>query len=479
MLWEFISKRMTMFDKSWISDTERRYTYSEMLDNARLCGKKLKQKLAVKATCCILCTNNYNTAVALLGCWYADLVPIPISINYGERHCEIIINTTKPTIIITDDSSITCKYNSFSFNISSYEFDGKINQEDECELLEDIALIMNTSGTTGSPKGAMITEEGLIQNILGIDEYFNIQCEDTILIARPLYHCAVLTGEFLISLYKGLNIVFLSGLYNPISVLKCMENEKVSVLCGTPTLFQHLVTFCKRMKKQHFVKVIVLSGECLTKEIAKQIREVFIDADIYNVYGLTEASPRVSYLKPALFDSIPESVGVGLKNTTIKIIDDLGSELSPNEHGNVCVLSPCIMKGYYRNNELTKAKIKKNWLLTGDIGYIDENGYLYILSRADDMIIKAGMNIYPKEIENALDKLPMVKENVAYGVLENGVQVIAIDVVLEEGFECSKKELMATFSHILPSYQLPNFINVVDCLTRNASGKIVRNAKMF
>lgn len=475
MLWKFISERMAMYGESWISYTEHRYTFSKVLEKARFYGEKLKQKLEAKATCAVLCNNNYNTAIALLTCWYAGMVPIPMSLNYGESHCKKIIDGTKPTIIITDDFSIVSEYDCYSFNISNCEFNGEVIRHDEFELLKDVALIMNTSGTTGNPKGAMITEEGLIQNVLGISEYFNIQVEDTILIARPLYHCAVLTGEFLISLYKGLNIVFQSGLYSPISVLKCMEQEKISVICGTPTLFQHLVTFFKRMKRQHFVKVIAISGECLTKEIAKQIREVFIDTDIYNVYGLTEVSPRVSYLMPSLFDSFPESVGVGLMNTRIKIKDNFGNELPVNQHGNVYVSSPSIMKGYYKNNELTKQKLNNNWLLSGDIGYIDENGYLYILSRADDMIIKAGMNIYPKEIENVLNKLPMIEEIVAYGVYHNGVQVIAIDVVLEEGIEFGLKELMAEFSHVLPSYQLPDFINIVDCLKRNASGKIVRN----
>ncbi len=475
MLWEFISERMALFNKHWISDTKQRYTYSEILINARIFGEKLKQELAFKSTCGILCSNNYNTALALLGSWYANLVPIPISLNYGERHCQKIIDTLEPTAIITDDFSITSKYNIYSININTFESYGEKTENYECEFLKDVALIMCTSGTTGDPKGALITETGLIKNIQGINDYFNIQCGDTILIARPLYHCAVLTGEFLISLYKGLNIVFLNGEYNPVAVLKCMEEDRISVLCGTPTLFQYLVTFYNRMKKQHYAKVIALSGECLKKELAEKIRKVFINTDIYNVYGLTEASPRVSYLEPALFDVIPESVGVGLKDTTIKIVDDFGNELLPNEHGNILVNSPSIMKGYYMNEELTKKKMKGNWLLTGDIGYIDSNGYLYILSRADDMIIKAGMNIYPKEIETVLDRLPMVRESIAYGINENGVQGIAIDVVLEDGFDCNKSELMIQFSQVLPSYQLPILINVVDCIKRNASGKIVRH----
>ncbi len=477
MLWKFISERMSLFEEAWFSDSGQRHTYGEVLACARLCGGKLKEGLRVKAKCAVLCSSNYNTAMAILGCWFADMLPIPMSVNYGEKHCKKIIEGTRPEVIISDTPEINGVYGVPSFDLRSLSFTGDIVPQDQWELLQDVALIMNTSGTTGNPKGAMITETGLLLNILAIDEYFKIEKGDNILIARPLYHCAVLTGEFLISLYKGLNIVFLDGIYNPISVLNCIAEQKITVLCGTPTLFQHLSIFSRRLKKAYALKVLAISGECLTGEIARQIREVFKEAYIYNVYGLTEASPRVSYLEPGLFDSIPESVGKGLQNTKIKIADDLGNELQPNQHGNVWVSSPSIMKGYYGNEALTRQKIKGDWLLTGDVGYKDIAGNLYILARVDDMIIKAGMNIYPKEIENVLNELPMVKENMAYGVLEGGVQAIAVDIVLKEGIQCSEKELMAEISRALPSYQLPSQINITDSLNRNASGKLVRTAR--
>ncbi len=477
-MWNFIVERMKLFGTAYILDEGHRYSYAEVIDKAIQCGAQLKKHLKPKTKCAILCTGNYNTAIALLSCWYANMVPIPMSINYGMAHCAKINKTTTPTILICDDISIVNNCNICVFDFNKNQFLNEVVEQRSEEILSDVALIMSTSGTTGDPKGAMITEDGLIKNVRAIAEYFKIDSNDSILIARPLYHCAVLTGELLISLYQGLNISFINGSYNPIAVLDRIEKEQITVLCGTPTLFQHLSVYCKRMKKQNMLRVIAISGECLRKETAVQMREAFPDADIYNVYGLTEASPRVSYLAPALFEHIPESVGVALKGTLIRICDQNGNELKYNEHGMVYVKSQSIMKGYYNNQELTNSKIIDGWLVTGDIGYLDQNGYLYILSRADDMIIKAGMNIYPKEIENALEQLPMVSEVVAYGTTENNGQGIAVDIVLSEEYKnIAKKDLITAFPSVLPSYLLPGSVNIVEKLARNASGKIKRYKK--
>jgi len=477
-MWRFISEKIREYDNSFISDNNHKVKFNEFFKLAEECGSELRKKLKYKTKCAILCKSNYHTALALLSCWCADLVPIPMSLNYGEEHCLNIIKGTEPQIMIIDDISLGERYNINFFNLLTNQFSGEIevNYEEENKILEDISLIMNTSGTTGYPKGVMIFKEGLIQNIVAIDDYFDISSNDTILIARPLYHCAVMTGEFLISLYKGVSIHFLDATFNPIEIIKNIEKYSITVMCSTPTMFQHISTFCKRTQKKDILKVIAISGECLTKEIAYNIRQEFPNAKIYNVYGLTEASPRVSYLDYRLFDSMPESVGKGLNNTNIKICDDDGINKLTFEHGMVWIKSNSIMKGYYNNEYLSTKKIVNGWLVTGDIGYLDEQGFLYILSRSDDMIIKAGMNIYPKEIENILIKLVMIKEVVAYRVNDNGGQVIGLDVVLEKEYEnLTIKELSLSITSVLPSYLLPKYINIVDNLKRNASGKVVRN----
>lgn len=475
-MWNFLRPKFNQYNTAYFSDKERKFTYEEIKNLAFDHGERLKDRLKPQSKCAILCEKGLNCSLGILACWYAEMIPIPLSINYGVNHCKKIIELTHPDILITDGD---LEFLQFQYNLLEKKFTGvTLNMKGE-EELEDVGLIMCTSGTTGIPKGVLIENNALKQNVLRIAEYFDIDMDDTIMIARPLYHCAVLTGEFLIGLYNGLNIFFFDDKYNPGSVLQCAVKNKVTVLCGTPTLFSHLSACIRRNHIKHSIKIIAISGECLNKKTALAIRNSFRETTIYNVYGLTEAAPRVSWLPPEDFDKYPESVGVALNGIKIKVVDEQGEEQSADTHGYVIVKTPCLMKGYYKNKIATQKVIIDGWLNTGDIGYKDKNGYLYILSRADDMIIKGGMNIYPKEIENQVSNIEQIEECVVYGKKTDISETIAIDVVLKCYGDklVSQKELAALISNVLPPYQMPSEINVVEALKRNASGKVIRIGK--
>jgi len=472
-MWNFIVEKMKTYPCATFFNERVVYTYSQIINMVIGHGKLLKSELPQKAKCAILCDSGLNCALAIFACWYANLVPIPMSINYGIKHCCKIIELTEPDMLIVD-TDIYHDLSPFWYNLITKTITVKNNIISDA-ILDDIAIIMCTSGTTGTPKGVMITEHGLQQNILKIVEYFDINSKDRIMIARPLYHCAVLTGELLISINNGLDIGFFDDKYNPNAILPFTVKNAISVLCGTPTLLNHLSTFIQRNKITHLIKNIAISGECLSETIAINIRKGFPDTAIYSVYGLTEASPRVSYLPPEKFNDYPDSVGVPLTGIQIKITDENQNDLPIKSQGLIMVETPCIMKGYYKNDEITQKVIKNNWLSTGDVGYINEMGYLYILSRIDDMIIKSGMNIYPKEIENQIVSIEQIQECVVYGVDSDIGQAIALDLVLNNTNKAiTKKELMILLAEVLPAYQMPSEINILDSINKNASGKIVR-----
>jgi acyl-CoA synthetase (AMP-forming)/AMP-acid ligase II len=475
MLWGFLKEYLEYNNTCVVSDNQVNISFQEMLNMTKTLGGNLREIIFTKAKCVILCEKNFNTALSILGCWNANLIPIPLSKNYGEDHCSKIIEIVKPDIIITDNINNKL-LNGFEFplfSIKENKLYGNISNSKYEKILENIALIMFTSGTTGKPKGAMITEEGLITNIKDIGRYFKIDSNDKILIARPIYHCAVLTGEFLTSIYKGVNIHFFDHTYNPASIISAIIDNNITVMCGTPTLFSHIVLHAKRKDININLKSMVISGECMISEIAKDIRGVFKNTDIYNVYGLTEASPRVSFLEPRLFDEYPESVGIPLQSVSVKIVDDKGKEVAPNIHGHLIVKGKSIMKGYYNNIE---SKVVKNeWLSTGDIAFKNEGGLIFIKARADDMIIKGGMNIYPKEIENVLKQEESIENVLAYGIKSKLGSRIGLKIVLSDKFtELTTGEIMNICSRVLPNYQLPSKIEIVKEIERNASGKIVR-----
>ena len=467
---------MAKHSESIIFDDEHAYTYLNFVEMSKYHGTRLKSWLPPGCKCAILCKEEINTALSILSAWYAGLVIIPLSLNYGKKHYQSILALTKPDVIIVDREENDCDISGMTvYNVVSGETNIIFNEECAVDnALTDVAAILCTSGTTGVPKGALISNDGLIKNILAIDDYFEIDSCDTIAIARPLYHCAVLTGEFLVSLYKGLNIGFLNQKYSPIDIVRFCIQKDITVLCGTPTLLRHISLLSRMKKDQLKIRVLAMSGEPLKKDAAITIRSTFCDCSIYNVYGLTEASPRVSFLPPSMFDDYSESVGYSLKGISLKITKD-GRELDTNQSGMIMIQTPSVMKGYYNNPEATQKAMVNGWLISGDIGYIDNNGLLYVLSRADDMIIKGGMNIYPREIENQLECLPVVAECSAYGVETISGTIIAVDIVLNSDCTSIKsKELFELFATVLPEYQMPTQINIVNSLNKNASGKIIK-----
>lgn len=314
---------------------------------------------------------------------------------------------------------------------------------------------------TGAPKGAVITHENLQTNLLDIERYFRISDRERILIARPLYHCAVLTGEFLISLCKGLNISFYNSEFNPIKLIRDITERESTVLCGTPTLFYHLCQMAKRQREFLPLKTVAISGECMTQAVADCMRATLPDTEIYNVYGLTEASPRVSALPPEQFDDFPLSVGYPLQSLEAKI-----------EGGELLLRGKSIMRGYYNDRDQTNKTLAGGWLHTGDAAEIDEAGRITIKGRMDNMIIRAGMNIYPQEIESALKSDSRISDALAFGIREKQTTQTLVLHVVADGL--NKMDVLRICQERLPTYEIPDVIELVTELPRNASGKVIR-----
>ena len=342
MLWEYLKNKMQLNMQQEVCENEASMTYEEIIVFAEEFAKKLK---GIKCGA-IMCQSEMAASMALLSCFAAEVTALPLSQRYGELHCNKILDAISPDAVITDQDG--------DFQI--------IHIEDSLYIEPEIhpALIMCTSGTTGVPKGAMLTETNVLTNVSDIALYFGIDKSDTILISRPLYHCAVLTGEFLTGLVKGVKIRFYSGTFNPAVVLKMLKEYNVTAFCGTPTLISTIARF-KRKNDGDFLKHICISGECLSLETGLYIIEVFSNAEIYHIYGLTEASPRVTYLPPDKFKEHADCVGVPLRSVSLKIISSSGVPVKFNEIGTLWVKGDNVMAGYYNNPQKTKEVMDNGW----------------------------------------------------------------------------------------------------------------------
>ena len=428
-------------------------TFEEMIVFAEEFSKELKGFRC----CAILCRSEMAASMALLSCFAAGVAALPLSQRYGELHCNKILDAIGPDAVITDQDG--------DFRI--------VYIKDSTYVEPDVhpALIMCTSGTTGVPKGAILTETNVMTNVSDIAEYFNIDSSDALLISRPLYHCAVLTGEFLTALVKGTKIRFYSGTFNPAVVLKMLKDYDITAFCGTPTLLSMMARF-KRKSDADVLKHICISGECMSMETGLSIAEAFPDAEIYHIYGLTEACPRVAYLPPSKFKENADCVGVPLRSVSLKIISADGGLVGKNEIGVLWVKGDNVMSEYYKNPQKTNEVLKEGWLCTGDLALFTDEGFLKIKGRNDDLIIKAGMNIYPQEIESALKLDYRVKDVFVRGYTDDklGVQ-IELNITGDFSDVSEVKDLCCIN---LSAYQVPTRINLLDEIPKNGSGKIIR-----
>lgn len=450
MLWEMLEESLQRHPAQTISSQAGALTYGKVsqLVRAHAAQCKPNHKYA------ILCASELENALAVLCCLAANAVAIPLSLRYGSIHNQKILLHTKPDYIIT---KVTADTLVIEENAPSAE-----------EGLEETRLLLSTSGSTGAPKTAMLSEGNVFSNLQDIAHYFPLETGDRILIARPIYHCAVLTGEFFISILKGASIHFYEEAYHPLKLLQTISAQRITVLGATPTIWGQVCMLLRRQAKHCTLRIAVVSGEMMRPRIAQAMLEQLPKAQIYHVYGLTEASPRVACLPPADFAALSGSVGKPLRSVSAKIIDAAGSDVTGRADGMLFIKGPNIMQGYYRDAAATSRAVTDGWLKTGDLARMLPNGYLELLGRADDLILRAGMNIYPKEIESALLQDRRIEQAQAYRIEDPAVgQKIGLRVQSA----LSRQELYGLCQALLPGYQLPDVIEVSASWGMNASGK--------
>lgn len=446
-LWKYVKKSLLKHYDQKLVDDKIIISYSEIIKMVNDYSFIVESE----KSCVILCDSQLMEGIAMLTCIYAGVTAIPASVNYGIQHYTNIVETIKPTAIIKNDGKKLYKIKTGL----NYAIPPK-----------KTALIMCTSGTSGKPKGVMLSEKNILVNLKSILNYFKITSNDTILIYRSLCHIAVFTGEFLTSIMKGVKVIFYSKRFMPCLIHSIIDKERISVLCGTPSIFELML----RTKHSMPLRVICVSGEPLSLSLANKLANHYQSSEIYHVYGLTEAAPRVSYLPPELFDSHGTSVGKPVRYVSIKILKEDGSRAATGEYGILYIKGKNIMIGYYNDFCLTKLKFHKKWFSTGDIAWIDEFGLLNIKGRKDNMIIRAGLNIYPLDIENRILKDERVNLCRVYSY-KDSFDITQIGLNISGKFN-DIEDVRNLCKEILYSYEMPRKITIIDKTNLNEFGKI-------
>jgi long-chain acyl-CoA synthetase len=335
----------------------------------------------------------------------------------------------------------------------------------------DPAMIIYTSGTTGKPKGAMLSHGNLLHNVESCRIVLQTVAADRFAVLLPLFHTYMLTCGLLLPLLIGGSMVLVKSLHPVRNVLQEIILRQATVLPAIPQFYRSMVNAPINVPLP--LRICVSGSAPLPAQILKEFEARF-HIPLIEGYGLSEASPVVAK-NPLDRTRKAGSIGLPIPNVEMSIQDDNGRELPTGDTGEVCVRGGNVMLGYWKQPEETAKVMRNGWLLTGDVGYRDHEGYYYITDRKKDMILVNGINVYPREVEEILYQFPGVKEAAVVGVHDSrkGEQPVAY-LVPNEGAEISEKALRHFMRRKLANYKVPRKVIIMAALPRNAAGKILK-----
>jgi len=428
--------------------------------------------------------------------WRIGAVCVPIMFRMQAAEARYILNHSDATAVITSiDLLPMIKEASASIdNIRNMIVLGH-GASEGCIRLEDLlagastntvtedmdggnlAQIIYTSGTTGKPKGVMQTHANLVSNAASVWGAWGFKEPTVALLCLPLAHSfgvSVLTSLALSPFDSGFEV--LMRWFEAETVFKLIEKYEVTYLAGVPTMFQVMVNHPAREKYDlSSLNHCDVGGATVTQALLDQFYTAF-GCQLCEGYGLTEASPGVTATR-SFKRAKPGSCGLPNPGVSVQVVGPTGEKMATGQSGEIIVRGKNIMKGYYKQPEETEKVLINGWLHTGDVGHMDKDGYLFITDRIKDMIIKGGYNIYPKEIEDVLEKHPAVEAAAVTSTSHDryGEDVVAF-VVLKAGSEASESDIMAHAHTLLTKFKCPSRIYWVDEFPRTLSGKVKKTA---
>lgn len=342
---------------------------------------------------------------------------------------------------------------------------------------DDLAVLAYTSGTTGEPRGAMLSGGNLLANLrqqMAIPDD-RVEEEDILFLALPMFHIFGLNVPLGLLVMNGASAVLLER-FEPIATLKLIQDRSVTVLFGAPTMFAAWVdTPGAEQYDLSSVRLAVSGAAPLAPKVLSDFEEMF-GVRIYEGYGMTETAPTLTTNRMAERPR-PGSIGKPLPEVEIRLVDEEGNDVEVGDPGEILVKGPNVFAGYWKRPEESERCFTEGWFRTGDVAVRDEEGYLYLVDRKKDLIIVSGFNVFPSEVENALLKNPKVADAGVVGEPHpyTGEAVKAF-VVLKEGESADEAELLKDVGLRLARFKCPSHIEIVESLPRLLTGKVLRRA---
>ncbi len=483
-------------NKVFLKMDKKRKTFKEFYEDVSALAYGLKESGVKKGDkIAILLNNSMEFVESYFAILTLGAIVIPLNTFLRQDEIIYILNDCAAKILITS-ADFDNTFKNFNFNkvqsleniiaigkltnVKYIDFDnvknkGKLNipfvdiEEDE------LAVLIYTSGTTGFPKGAMLSHKNLLSNVKSSIKAIHINENDRFIIFLPMFHAFSFTVCVLIPLYCQCNLTVVKSIQPFSKILKAILFDRITVFVAIPQVYN--VLSGKKIPGWLLwlnpVRVCVSGAAPLAGEVLRRFEARF-KTPLVEGYGLSEASPVVS-VNPLDGVRKPGSVGPAIPGVEIRIVDEQGNFLKTGEIGEVVVKGPNVMKGYYNRDVETKMILKDNWLYTGDLGKMDEDGYLYIVDRKKDLIIVNGMNLYPREVEEVLYRHPAVQGAVVVGKKDETHGEIPVGVILlKEGMSATDQELRKFCKEHLANFKIPHRFEFWKEVPMTGTGKILK-----
>ncbi|WP_082110001.1 acyl-CoA synthetase [Demequina phytophila] len=467
------------------------YTYDELADRvARLTATLAERGLAKRDRLVYLGNNHPDFLTTFFACGALGAIFVPLNTRLAPRELEYMIEDSGATFLITHESvRDLARAAAWSSGIRKRlvvdgpadlpaveSLDDAITASAPSRFaqqvsLEDPAMILYTSGTTGRPKGAVLTHGNLTWNVLNAIVDYDVTRDEVAMMMSPMFHVAALSMGALPTLLKG-GAVVLHERFEAAEVLAAVERHGVTSLSGVPTTFQFLAEDpAWESTDLSSIRKLTCGGSAMPLRVidAYEARGLAFSSG----YGMTEASPGATSLPVSKARDHAGTSGLAHFFTDVRIVDADGGELPPGQAGEIQISGPNVIREYWRRPEASAEARDGDWLRTGDVGFLDEDGYLTVTDRLKDMIISGGENVYPAEIEQLVMELPDVRAVAVIGVPDErwGEVPLAI-VALHDDAAVTPADVLAHLRGRVAKYKLPRAAIVVDELPRTASGKV-------
>ncbi|MBN9596112.1 MAG: malonyl-CoA synthase [Afipia sp.] len=431
--------------------------------------------------------KSVEALVLYLATVRAGAVYLPLNTAYTLNELDYFIGDAEPSLIVCDPSKadgITALAAKVHARVETLDSDGKGSLSDAAANTstdfttvpragDDLAAILYTSGTTGRSKGAMLTHDNLASNSLSLVEYWRFTKDDVLIHALPIYHTHGLFVASNVTLFSRAAMIFLPKL-DPELMIKLMN--RATVMMGVPTFYTRLLQSPNLSKDSTKHMRLFVSGSAPLLAETHREWSARTGHAVLERYGMTETNMNTS--NPYDGDRVPGAVGFPLPGVSVRVTDpETGKELARDTIGMIEVKGPNVFKGYWRMPEKTKEELRADgFFITGDLGKIDERGYVHIIGRGKDLVISGGFNVYPKEVENEIDAIAGVVESAVIGVphADFGEGVTAV-VVGDRKTPLDEAQVLHALDGRLAKFKMPKRVIFVDDLPRNTMGKVQKN----